>query len=518
MSNTKKPLITFKNYCFSYPQRHSNQKTINIEEFILWEGEIVVLTGKSGCGKSTLAKATAGILKELYPKNSSGLILLDGKQPLEDLSLAEIALTIGLVQQDPDSQLCTFTVEQEIAFGLENLRYNKNDINKKLNWALEVTQIQHLRYRDTSQLSGGEKQRVILAAMLALSPRLLILDEPTANLDPDSTNRIVSLLEPLKQKNMTILIIEHKLKKFLPYADRLVIMDQGTIQDEILPKKYLNSDFNGDNSTIRPLRLPENISIAHNPDYSKNILEIRNLSFSYGKHMVLNNFNLDIATNEIIGIIGPNGAGKTTLLQCINGILPTNTDYQLNLFQKDIKGDNTAKRAKNIGTVFQNPNFQLFERTVEKELLFTAKNLNILEENTIILANKLLEDLHLVSYKDKTPFALSYGEKKRLTIASTTLHNPSLILLDEPFIGQDYRNVLALLNQLKRFHWSLLMVSHDPELLGFICDRIVFIKKGSILVNDKPSIAFDKINKLGYTSYLPENWKNRKNSEEESIS
>lgn len=502
MQTKKQPILSFKDFKFSY-EGNFNSPTLDIADLTFFKGEVALLTGISGCGKSTLAKAAIGILKDKYPHHVKGSILIDGKRPIEELTIAEISITTGLVQQDPDSQLCTFTVEQEIAFGLENLRYPPEEIEEKIDWALGVTNTKHLRNRETSKLSGGEKQRVVLASIIALTPKFLILDEPTANIDPEGTTKIVELIKSLQsQKDITILIIEHKLNKFIPFTDRFLVMDNGKIVNQI-ERKEITKLMISSIPNIRPLNLPTSIIKKNKPDYDVKLLEIHDLNFSYGKKDILKKIDLSLAKNEILGIIGPNGAGKTTLLQCINGILSLKNEDILIYEKKDISFFTPAKRAKFMGTVFQNPNFQIFERTVKKELLFTADNLNLLSPELIEKAKKLSEMLNLTKYEDKTPFALSHGEKKRLTVASVTLHNPSVILLDEPFIGQDYRNSLLIIEQLESKPWSLILVSHDPELMKRICDRVLFINEGTILVDDHPSIAFQKIEELGWKDYNP---------------
>jgi energy-coupling factor transporter ATP-binding protein EcfA2 len=434
-------MIEIKNYWFKY-DREWILKNVSLTI----DRELVVIIGKSGSGKSTLALSIAGFLKDTG--DYKGDILIGGDS-IHDFDLYELSQKIGIVQQDPESQICTTSVKDEVAFGLENLCYHKEEIEKRIEWALSIVGGEYLRDRDTSSLSGGEKQKVAIASILAMKPDVIIFDEPTSNLDVKTTREIMKVITRIKKKaDVSAIVIEHKWKHIYQYADAMYEMDAGTLKKVENPPRIV---YNG-----------------HRSEAGEPLLRIRNLRFSYDRR-ILDGVNLTVKEKEIIGIMGANGSGKTTLLFCIMNFLQYTGDISLK--GRSVTHKKTADIAKKIGMVFQNPNHQIFENTVLKEVLFAPKNFG---RDTEI--DQLLENSDLLKYVHKNPFRLSYGEKRRLNIVSVLSYEPDVILLDEPFIGQDYENVQKIMELLKGY--TCIMVVHDPFIARTFCNRIFELKGG----------------------------------------
>ncbi len=436
-------MIEVRNYSFRY-ETEWVLKNINLN----LQRELIVITGKSGSGKSTLALSIAGFLKDKGEKE--GEILFCGKN-VEEFDLFELAQRIGMVQQDPESQICTLKVEDEIAFGLENLCHDKKEIEKRIDWALSIVSGDYLRKRDTASLSGGEKQKVAIASILAMKPDIIIFDEPTSNLDIETTKEIMRVIKKIKEKaDVSAIVIEHKWKHIYSYADRLYEMDSGTLKEIGKPREIVYQGYK--NEPGEPL------------------LEIKNLAFSYDK-TILDNLNLTVNEGEIVGIMGSNGSGKTTLLLCVMNFLEYTGDILL-------RGESLRKRkpfhiAKEVGFIFQNPNHQIFENTVFKEAAFAPRNFGMM-----VNVDTLLERSDLIHYKESNPFRLSHGEKRRLNLVSVLSYSPQVILLDEPFIGQDYENVQKIMDIMRGK--TCLVVLHDPFIAEAFCNRAYELKGGSL--------------------------------------
>ncbi|MBU7030945.1 MAG: ABC transporter ATP-binding protein [Theionarchaea archaeon] len=436
-------MIQISDYSFSYGEKKVLK---NISLSI--DNQLVVITGKSGSGKSTLALSIAGFLKD--QGTHTGEILIDGKD-IYHYDLFELSQKVGIVQQDPESQICTMTVEDEVAFGLENLCASRREIHDRMEWALSIVGGTYLKDRDTSSLSGGEKQKIAIASILAMKPEVLIFDEPTSNLDVHTTEEIMQVITHIKKKtDISAIVIEHKWKHIYSYADSLYEMREGELFHitEPPPLHYNGYEkrWNGDT-----------------------ILEIRGLHCSYDSSPVLTGLDLMVKEGEIVGIMGANGSGKTTLLMCIMNFL----DHRGEITLKDqsLEGKKTAQIAQSIGIIFQNPNHQIFENTVYKEAAFGSKNFG--RESDI---GGLLKEAGLFQYSQTNPFRLSYGEKRRLNIISVLSYRPDVILLDEPFIGQDYENVQKIMDLLQGT--TCIIILHDPFIAWTFCDRVLELKGG----------------------------------------
>jgi len=436
-------MIEIRNYSFRY-----NTEWVLKDITCTIDRELVVITGKSGSGKSTLALTIAGFLKDTG--EHKGDILYDNRKS-EDFDLYELAQKIGIVQQDPESHICTLNVKDEIAFGLENLCLPKSEIERRIDWALSIVTGQYLKERDTTSLSGGEKQKIAIASILAMKPDVIIFDEPTSNLDVETTKEIMRVIKRIKRKaDISALVIEHKWKHIYQYADTLYEMNSGRLHRIENPSEIVYNGYK---------------SVPGEP-----VLEVKDLEFSYDKKL-LDSINLTVSEGEIVGIMGSNGSGKTTLLMCIMNFLQYKGDVLLK--GESIKEKKTPDIARKIGIIFQNPNHQIFENTVYKEVTFAPKNFGINSD-----VDDLLEISDLAPYRNGNPFKLSYGEKRRLNIISVLSYAPEVMLLDEPFIGQDYENVQKIMDLLKGI--TCIIVLHDPFIAKTFCNRIFELKGGRL--------------------------------------
>jgi len=462
-------LIELENVNFSYLNRPSRTlKDINLK---IYQGEYIVITGESGGGKSTLAMILAGFIPHIIAGTLEGSVLHQGISS-NMLYISEISQLVGLVQQDPENQLVCPTVIDEIAFGPENLMINKTEIITRIEHISNKLEMVHLLQRSTNRLSGGEKQKTAIASILAMNPKVLILDEPSAFLDVPSIKNLLRILKELnKSQNMTIIILEHRPELFRNSLTRTIELKNGGIIRDSSNELFIKQELK---------ILEEEITRLNNlkgPETLTDILEIENINVFYQKFHILRNISLKIKKGYIYGIIGRNGAGKSTFLQVLANLI----SYNGNIFFRGVNLKNipSHKLAKEIGIVFQNPNHQIFEKTVIDEVLFAPRNFKISQAQKS--ADILLQQATLEKYRQFSPFSLSYGEKRRLNLASVEVYEPEILLLDEPFIGQSYDNIKYILERIKRRkekQLTTIIVSHRISLLESFSDYLVLFKKG----------------------------------------
>ena len=470
-------------------------------------GEFVVLTGPSGCGKSTLCQCLCGFLPR--PGDEiAGSILLDGNA-VAQRTVYELAREIGMVQQDPEAQLCTLNVADEVAFGPENYLMPESEVKRRVDWALDAVGAGKIATRETPNLSGGEKQRVAIASILALDPKTIIFDEPTSQLDPKASNQIFSIMSNLqKHTNLTIIVVEHKLRQVLPLSSRLMLMDKGRIVLDIRPE-----EINAHASTLESVgvRLPTTSLNPGSPPTSikadRHVIDVDSLCVRYsdGKE-ALQKVTFGIAPGEIVGLIGDNGSGKSTLLLTLLGLQKPESG-RITLEGKDALCMPISERAKHIGFIFQNPSHQIFESTVWKELLFACENFGMDVKESEKRGRELLEAGGLSMYSGRHPYGLSYGEKRRLNLCSVFIYEPRLLLMDEPFVGQDFKNIKQLMKLTSSFTdrgRAALMVLHEPEIAALYCSRLLMLRDGAILLDASTKEAFKMLREMGELDYIPE--------------
>lgn len=482
--------VEVQGFSYTYPgEREPTLRNINLS---IQKNAFVVIAGKSGSGKSTLGKALAGFLFQDEQPNYTGNIFVN-RIDMAQISLSNASARVAYVQQNPEDQFCTLTVLDEIAFALENACLPPDQINQRIDHALAVVKGTNLKDRLLANLSGGEKQKIAIASMLALEPDVLILDEPTSNLDPNATQHVFNTLHALRaQKDLTVIIIEHKLSQLIPFNPKFVFIDEGRIvtQNPLV--------------TLEPVSSTPAIQskFLH---HSGAILEIADLDVRLNGINILQDINLSLSKGEFVAVMGPNGSGKTTLLRTIMGFYKP--EYGgLYGFGQDLTRVKTSDLVHRMGFVFQNPDHQLFTQSVWDEATLTLKSLDILCDQNKQKTREFLSEIGLQHRLDDHPQRLSYGEKRRLNLIAVILHNPQLLLIDEFLIGQDLPNSHKWMQVLKNFTdngVTVLLVNHHADLSQAYCDRIIFLEGGKLILDAPITTAFSQLAQKGLTAYLP---------------
>lgn len=490
---------------------------------VLPTGKTTLLLGESGAGKTTLIEVLTHIAPEYHPGEVTGRFDC-GQTRWDALSLKQMARHIGLVFQDPESQFCTYTVEDELAFGLENLSFPADEMEARITRALALLDITHLRKRPLHELSGGEKQRVAIACVLTPDPPLLIFDEPTSNLDPAGIAEVFALIDRLKtQAGKTILIVEHQLEFLVDKVEYLLVLGQdggllfSGAMDEgmrfLARHPGLNVHLPPAVDFFRRLKEPPaeqlldvsgvaryleaatgSDAAPDAPDIPQTkpaVLSCRELSLSFAEGPVLHKVDLDIRQGDFMAIVGPNGAGKTTLLHSLMGIYPQ-ASGQITLFGQALKKLRKQKWDY-AGIAFQNPEWQFVANSVLDEILYSFKKTRLSPEEKEQTAKLYLEQFGLWEKRALSPFVLSQGEKRRLSVASILVRRQKLLLLDEPTFGQDMRNqdeLMHLMRTLNESGITIVMVSHSMDLVYRYCNRAVLLCQGQIAFVGTPYDLF----------------------------
>lgn len=457
--------------------------------------EFVVITGPSGCGKSTLALAIGGCLFRQYDGEATGKVTAAGMD-VRQCPIYDVAEVVGLVQQNPEAQFCTLTVQDEVAFGLENRCLPRHEIQDRIAWALSIVGAGHLVDRPLATLSGGEKQKVAIAAMMAAKPQVLIFDEPTSNLDPTATAEVFKVIARIRAAaGITVIVIEHKVGYLLPFEPRLVVMEQGRIV-------YDGPVAGVHHPRLLPARRPPCPSATHG---AKPVVLAEDLQAGYNATPVLQGVSLKIQPGEFVAVMGDNGSGKTTFLQSLLGLLKP-SHGRVEVLGQDTRHTSVSRLARQVGFVFQNPDHQLFAESVWQEATFAPRNFGALDEATQDQVAELLARGGLGGRQQDHPYRLSYGEKRRLNLISVLAYAPRLILLDEVLIGQDAENaafLLRLLQERVEQGDTVIMVNHDPEVTYHCASRLIFFNNGQIVVDAPTGEGFRQLAALGQEAYLP---------------
>jgi len=494
-------MIELRSLSFCYEGSH--QPALSDIHLTIGPDEFVVVAGPSGCGKSTLALALCGILFRQFEGQASGLVTVDGMD-VRSRPIYDVADVVGLVQQNPENQFCTLTVQDEVAFGLENRCLPRAEIEERVAWALQIVGGEHLRERMLATLSGGEKQKVAIAAMMAAGPRVLIFDEPTSNLDPTATAEVFGVIADIRKKaKILVIVIEHKLRFLEPFAPRLVAMESGRIvYDGTLAAWQGRSQDAGTRAPGGRLAIPG--SGARRVQGAP-VVRVRDLAVERGGRTVLQGVSLEIGGGELVAVMGDNGSGKTTFLLSLLGLLKPDEGC-VEICGLDTCQTPVSRMARLVGYVFQNPDHQLFADSVWKEATFAARNMQILDQATEVRVSRLLERCELLERREEHPYRLSYGQKRRLNLVSVLAHGPRLILLDEVLIGQDPASAAFVLQVLRGRVGqgdTVVMANHDPEVTSRYASRLLFFEKGHLLV-DAPAVdGFEQLRAMGKDAYLP---------------
>ena len=514
-------MIEINNLSFIY----TNRKNYSLNEitFKINDSEFVLIAGPSGCGKSTLCRCINGLIPSFYGGKISGTIKIQDINPLKTPT-NQMAKKVGMVFQDPENQLIATDVEREIAFGLENLGFSKTIMKKRIEEVLDTVGIDHLRNRQINTLSGGEKQKVAIAAVLVLQPDILVLDEPTSELDPKGAEEVIQLVKRLNEEfGLTVLLIEHRIDRVLQFVDRLIIMKNGGISYDgntrdwmnqigdvvpdigIPPISRLSVEFQKMKiETKTPLSIKEGrryltpVFKSHKfnkDEFKKDVMDktssnylvkVKDLWFKYPNgSTILKNINFSISQGEFVSIIGRNASGKTTLVKMLNGLLkPTKGIVEIN----NIPTTKTSveELARQVGFVFQDPNLHLFADTVEEEITFMMNNLGYLQSDIDESLEKMLTQFDLKYCRKAYPRSLSSGEKQRVALSSVLASSPKLLILDEPTRGLDYNLKKSLIKYLMNYqknNGTIILITHDIELVAEFGQRVMILSEGNIIAD-----------------------------------
>ena len=520
MTEKKSPIISFKNFSFQYrAQKKPTLKEINLD---IYPGERVLIAGPSGCGKSTLAGCINGLNPFSNPGECSGELIVDGVDAPKS-SIFQLSAHVGTVLQDPDGQFIGLTVGEDIAFALENSCMPQDEMHEITRHAAELVGIQdHLDYAP-HELSGGQKQRVSLAGVMVDQVKILLFDEPLANLDPATGKQTIELIDEIQEKtDTTVVIIEHRLEDVLwRDVDRIVLMGDGKILADLHPDELLSTRLLEENGIREPLYLtalryagvelvpakkPAHVDsvVINEADRKKMtdwfwsrpaaeaekehepLLEVRNLTFGYERgRQTLRDVSLTIHKGEMVSIVGKNGAGKSTFSKLVCGFeIPDQGEI---LFQgRDLLQENIRHRAKHIGYVMQNPNQMISKTMIFDEVALGLRNMGKSEEEIREKVEETLEVCGLFPFRNWAVSALSFGQKKRVTIASVLVQDPELIILDEPTAGQDfhhYTEIMEFLRGLNEKGVTVVMITHDMHLMLEYTPRALVFADGRLIAD-----------------------------------
>ena len=508
--------ISFNQFTFQYDAQA--EATLKDISFDIAKGEKVLILGPSGSGKSTLAQCLNGIIPNIHKGQAQGQVRIDG-QDIFKQSIYDKSQLVSTVLQDPDGQFIGLTVAEDLAFALENDCADQSEMKDKVAlWAerLDLTSLLNHRPQD---LSGGQKQRVSLAGVLIDESPILLFDEPLANLDPKSGQETIDLIDKIhKEVGATTIIIEHRLEDVLYRpVDRILLVNDGELIFNGSPDELLSSTLLLENGIREPLyvtvlrqlgfdtrsaqnlsqldaldlsdlALPDRVLKDKRDSSSDSILKVERLSVSYGDNpAIIEDLSFSLKKGERLAIVGKNGAGKSTLAKALCGFVPS--QGKLTYKGQDISQDSIAERSERIGFVLQNPNQMISQTMIFDEVALGLRLRGIEEAEVEERVYEVLKTCGLYSFRKWPISALSFGQKKRVTIASILVLKPEIIILDEPTAGQDYKtytDIMNFLDSLQKQGHTIVMITHDMQLMLEYSDRCLVVVEGEIIADDKP--------------------------------
>ncbi|MFQ5892634.1 MAG: ABC transporter ATP-binding protein, partial [Candidatus Methanofastidiosia archaeon] len=498
--------------------------------------------GPSGCGKTTLINCMNGLIPHVIEEHMEGDVYINGKNTKEE-KLPRLAQRIGTVFQNPDEQMFSLTVEEEISFGPGNLALPRKELVKRVDDALSEIGIENLRFRQIFNLSGGQKQRVAIAAILAMQPNILVFDEPTSDLDPVGTNEVLGVVKRLNERlDATIILIEHKVEEVAPFVDRVIVMDSGklvldasprvvfsnlkrlseigirapTVAEFAIKVKKYGYEFSDLPMSVEEafLQLKNQIKYVREKRWfseyefhGDNIVEIEDLYYTYPTGVeALRGIDLKVKKGEFVALIGQNGAGKSTLASQIIGLILPEKGRVL-VKGRDTRELSVPELAQLVGYLFQNPDYQLFTTSLEKEIAFGPRNIGIEKEEIERRVEEEIYIMELENHLGKHPHALSRGQRQRLAVASVLAMHPKILIMDEPTTGQDYAHSRRFMDLSKKLNerkgMTVICITHDMTIVTEYCKRTILLSQGKVLADGSTRDIFSKPDLLKETFLEP---------------
>lgn len=537
-------IVSFTDVSFHF--QDEEKRVLHDLTFALKQGTFNILVGPGGSGKSTLCRVLDGRIPHLIEGKLEGRVVLNGHDSAQS-DMKTISGAVGSVFQDPESMFATLTVEDEIAFGPENLLFERNEIAQNVEELLELTDIKQYRNNLVWNLSGGQIQKLGLAAVLAMKPKIIILDEPTANLDPAATYQVHRLILTLREQGITILLVTRELDEFMARADHVFVLNEGTMCCDGTPKDVIKAhgaemeelgiwlpetveiglalEARGCRQPSIPITVDETVDMLKSSGLLKQRTVLEGLSdkaahdgaevlikgedirYSYDrKHQVLKGIDLEIRAGEMLAIVGRNGAGKSTMSKLLIG-LNVCTEGKLELFGRPSKKWKVPDLANHISLVFQNPEHQFLTDTVEDEIRYSLHSRGVFNEKELAeKSDKLLEMMNLSHVKKLHPFSLSAGNKRRLGVATMLVGSPEVLIVDEPTYGQDKemtRTLMKIMKDIQKSGVAVVMISHDMRLVTEYADRVLVFSEGRKYFDGLPTELFNKSDILDRSSLKP---------------
>jgi energy-coupling factor transport system ATP-binding protein len=523
--------ISLDHVSFIYPNGIQALDNIDLQ---IEKGEFLVVMGANGAGKTTLLLHLNGVIPQIIEGASRGEVVLDS-QNISGIPVYELSTRIGLVRDVPDDQILFPQLKMEVCFGPENLGVDPNEILRRLEWSLGAVGLKGFENRSPTDLSGGQKQRAVIAACLSMLPDILVLDEPTSQLDPVGTSQILAVINELNEKHgKTIVMSSHNSAELVDLADRIVLLQGGKIIRQGEPREVLQDvkllegagvavpqvtklahSLRGQTKPANlPLTLPEAIKYLsglldekkvvpsmkmterrrkpHGPGV---LLEMVDVWFEYAGPppvLALKGINLKIHEGEFVGVIGQNGSGKSTLVKNLVGLLRP-TKGEIFVAGENARNKTVPQLATRIGLVLQNPDHQLFKYRARDEIEFGLRNLGLPDDLVQTRVDEVLQTLELTHLKESYPLSLSFGDRMKLTVASVVAMKPSVMIFDEPTTGQDYRGRHEIMQVAKKLHdtgLTMIVISHDMELIAEYVERVVVLGEGQILADGASNDVF----------------------------